>query len=212
MKKCVFLLIGIFVSLSLSAQTSYKIVQKVKSIHLPQNFYLNGGTRAMLDGTSRTSIPVELPPNTVEWYYTFSTTSDANSVKTQQTQLNLLSQLAKYLDPTGISGVAVGAIFTPSGSEACDVYLFDKANNDKFIDKDDKWGNPFSYKIEGSRKSIKSGVVQIKHFDKGVYYLGIRNPSAFSSLFVTIEVVAIVEERVAITKTEAEEKYQIYAS
>ena len=211
MKKYIFLFI-ILLPLSLSAQKSYKIVQKVKSIHQPQNFFLNGGTRALIDGQSRTLVPVELPPNTVEWFYTFSTTADANSVKTQQTQLNLLAQLTKYFDPTGISATAVNTIFAPTGSESCDIYLFDKTNSDKFIDKKDKWGNPFTYKIEGSRTGLKSGVVQIRHYDKGIYYLGIKNPSALSSLFVTIEVVAVVEEKVEITKSEAEEKYEIYAN
>ncbi len=206
------LLISLFIyafsSLALYGQTVYKTVRKVVPIHSPQNFFLNGGTRALLDGKSRTALAIDLPPNTVEWYYIFTTTEDPGSVKTQEKQVQLLAQLSRLLDPSGVAATAINTILVPSGSSICDLFILDKENKDKFLNKE--FGVPFTYKVEGARSNFKSGVVQIKNYDKGTYYLGIRNPSAFTSLYVTVEVAAIVEEKVAVTKTEAQEKVEIY--
>lgn len=49
-------------------------------------------------GKSRTSIKIDLPPNTMEWYYSFTTTEVENGTA----NLNLAMQLSRMLvDPSG---------------------------------------------------------------------------------------------------------------
>lgn len=172
----------------------------------PQTFYLNGGTKATFGGKSRTWFNIPLPKNTVEWYYSFTTTKNENSSST----IGLLSQLTKLYDPTGITAIATNAILTPSGAGVCDIYLMDRANSDKFTNKVDNWGGTYSYKVNGSRENYKNGTVQIKDILSGNWCLGFKNPSATEGISITFEVVAIVEETKIIEKTEIETKAEMF--
>lgn len=172
----------------------------------PQTFYLNGGTKATFGGKSRTWFNIPLPKNTVEWYYSFTTTKNQNS----SSSVGLLSQLTRLYDPTGMTAIATNAILTPSGAGVCDIYLMDRANSDKFIEKVDNWGGSYSYKINGSRENYKNGTVQIKDILSGNWCLGFKNPSATEGISITFEVVAIVEETKIIEKTETETKAEMF--
>lgn len=172
----------------------------------PQTFYLNGGTKATFGGKSRTWFNIPLPKNTVEWYYSFTTTKNQNS----SSSVGLLSQLTRLYDPTGMTAIATNAILTPSGAGVCDIYLMDRANSDKFIEKVDNWGGSYSYKVNGSRENYKNGTVQIKDILSGNWCLGFKNPSATEGISITFEVVAIVEETKIIEKTETETKAEMF--
>ena len=172
----------------------------------PQTFYLNGGTKATFGGKSRTWFNIPLPKNTVEWYYSFTTTKNENSSST----IGLLSQLTRLYDPTGMTAIATNAILTPSGAGVCDIYLMDRANSDKFTDKVDNWGGTYSYKVNGSRENYKNGTVQIKDILSGNWCLGFKNPSATEGISITFEVVAIIEETKIIEKTETETKAEMF--
>lgn len=156
----------------------------------PQTFYLNGGARASMGGKSRTWFNISLPQNTVEWYYSFSTTKGESSTAT----IGLLSQLTKLYDPTGMTAIATNAIFTPTGAGVCDIYLMNRKNADAFIEKVDNWGGSFSYQVSGSRQNYKNGTVQVRDITSGNWCLGFKNPSSTEGLSITFEVVAIVEE------------------
>jgi tetratricopeptide (TPR) repeat protein len=156
-----------------------------------QDFYLNGATRGAIGGKSRTFFEIKLPVNTVEWYYSFSTTPNVG----QKQNTELFSQLTGLLSKSNVYTFAATAIFSPTGNGgACDIYLLDRANLDKFYNKEDLLGNNFTYFIQGSRENYKNGVVQIKDITKGTYYLGFRNSSLSTGTNINVEVVAIVEE------------------
>jgi hypothetical protein len=194
MRKIITLFLGCLLLHAAIGQTKRKLI----SLYSQQHFYLNGGTRAMFGGVSRTSLKVELPANTIEWYYVF-TTSPGKDVSSD---ISLFAQLTKAFDPSGITATAVNAILAPTGSNTADVYLLDKDNVDLFISKED-----FKYGGTDSRKNFKDGVVQINDVIKGTYYLGLRNPSADAGVNVSIEVVAVVEE-----KSENQSEAQTYGS
>ena len=166
--------------------TSRKVVQ----IMTEQNFYLNGGVRASLGGKSRTFYQIDLPKNTVEWYYIFTATESENSNEA----LNLVPQLTKALDPTGMTGILASSILSPTGSNSCDIYLMDRANADAFLEKVDLNGGTYSYNISGSRENYRNGTVQIKNILTGTRYIGVKNPSSTAGINVKLEVAAIVEE------------------
>lgn len=190
----------------LFAQTIKKI-RKVVPVLTEQTFYLNGGTRAAFGGKSRVWYPVTLPPNTVEWYFSFTSERGKDASAT----VNLLSQLTRACDPTGTTALAVQSLASPTGSAACDIYLMDRTNADKFMDKVDNTGGTYSYFINGSRLNFKNGVVQVKDLTTGTYYLGFKNPSGVEGINVTFEVSAIVEETLVIEQTENEKKAEMYA-
>jgi tetratricopeptide (TPR) repeat protein len=189
MKQILTILFLALLTVSTNGQTVQK-VRKVVQVMTPQTFYLNGGARASMGGKSRTWFNISLPQNTVEWYYSFSTTKGESSTAT----IGLLSQLTKLYDPTGMTAIATNAIFTPTGAGVCDIYLMNRKNADAFLEKVDNWGGSFSYQVSGSRQNYKNGTVQVRDITSGNWCLGFKNPSSTEGLSITFEVVAIVEE------------------
>ncbi|TAH30409.1 MAG: hypothetical protein EAZ06_03500 [Cytophagales bacterium] len=191
MKKLITLIILLSLAVSPIFGQTYKKVRKVVPILTNQDFYLNGGTRASFGGKSRTNLLISLPKNTIEWYYIFSTTPNEGGSQSIQ----IVAQLTRLVDPTGTSAVITSALLAPTGNGgACDIYLLDRTNLDKFMDKADKFGGSYSYTMEGSRENFKNGVVQVKGITSGYCYLGFKNPSASTGVNISVEIAAIVEE------------------
>lgn len=167
--------------------------QKVVQVLDPQSFYLNGGTRNMMGGNSRTGFIINLPVNTVEWYYTFTTESNKN----QENNLQLESQISFLMSSVGFSGGLLNLIKVPEGQGLVDIFLTDRQGYDIFFKKD-FWGqweytSP-NHNIEGSRKNAKDGKVQVNSIKSGQHFLVIRNTSGTTGVNVKIEIVAIIEE------------------
>lgn len=190
MKLIFTFLIGCLATFNLTAQT-IKTKQSVKTIIQQRNIYLNGGARATFGGKSRTTIQIPLPEGTTSWYYSFSTTPGESGTK----NLKLFTQLSSLaLDPTGITKAALSNIEVPAGSGSIDVYLLDQSNSDLFLDKVDNIGGTFYYKREGSAFNTKQALVEVINFNKGIFYLGLKNPSSMDGVNIQIEVVAVIEK------------------
>jgi hypothetical protein len=189
--KVTLLLLTLFVGLNSQAQTTTK-TRKVVPILTEQTFYLNGGVRATFGGKSRTYYQIDLPQNTVEWYYIFTTSEG----KSSSSGLNLIPQLTRVLDPTGMTGILATSILSPTGSNTCDIYVMDRRNADAFQSKVDLTGGTYSYNVSGSRENYRNGTVQIKNLLNGTHYIGIKNPSSSTGINVKLEVAAIVEETI----------------
>jgi hypothetical protein len=131
--------------------------QKVIKILEPQSFYLNGGTKSMLGGNSRTGFKIDLPPNTVEWYYAFTTEPNKNNDQIIQldSQIDFIIQ-----QTTGISENLLNLIKIPIGQGLIDIFLTDRKGYDIFFKKDFfgtwEYTTP-NHNIEGSRTNIKDG-------------------------------------------------------
>lgn len=167
--------------------------QKIVKLIEPQSFYLNGGSRNMVGGNSRTGFKIDLPPNTVEWYYAFTTEPTENN----QQNIQLENQLRLILQTAGFTGNLLNLIKIPPGQGLIDVYLTDRKGYDIFFEKDFfgiwKYTAP-AHNIEGSRANFKDGKVKIDDLKKGTHFLVIRNTSATTGVNIKLEVVAIVEE------------------
>jgi len=183
--------------------------RKAVQIMAVQNIYLNGGNNATFaGGKSRTWVPITLPPNTVEWYYSFSATPG----KSPAAAINLLSQLTRFVDPTGNTALLTSLIMTPSGTAYCDAQLMDRKNADAFTQKVDHLGGTYFYYPSASRDNYKSGMVQVKDITSGNWCLGFKNPAMAQGISITFEIVAIVEETKIIQKTETEEKAKMFGT
>jgi tetratricopeptide (TPR) repeat protein len=173
--------------------------QSVKTIIQQRNIYLNGGARSSVGGKSRINIKIDLPPNTVSWYYEFTTQPGEGGTAT----LNLALQLSSLMaDPSGITKAVASQINVPPGSASADVYLLDQKNVDLFMQKADQNGGSFTYYREGNALNTRQGVIEIDEITTGTHYIGIINPSMWDGLNVFVEVVAIVKEIEARTESQ----------
>lgn len=181
-----------------------EFTKETKVLVEKRDLYINGGTRAQFGGKSRTYIKIDLPPNTVQWYYSFSTTKGKSGTK----NLNLAIQLASIItNPALISSDSASAIDVPDGEASADIYLLDYNNLKPFQNKTD-----FKYYQEGMAQNTKQAVVKIDDIKNGTWYLGIKNPSSLNGINLSIEVVAITETKVIKEKTEEQEKAELYGT
>lgn len=190
MKKIILFLI-IINTFTLNAQSQKK--RKKINVVVPQrHIYLNSGSRAsFFGGRSRVVIPVELPPNTVQWYYSFSTSPNKSGTQT----LNLGLQLSTLLiSPTPLGNAISENIEIPSGSGSADIILLDKENSNLFEKKVDLEGVRYNYNKEYSVHNTRQALVTVSNLDSGTIYLGLRNPNGIDGVSISIEVVAITEE------------------
>lgn len=191
-------------TLTVFAQSTIK-QRKVVQILAPQTMVLNSQASASFVGKNRNTIEIVLPKNTVEWYYSFTTTKDMTTSPT----LNLLAQVTKLYDPTGITAMATTSLFSPGGASVCDIYLLDATNQKGFIEKGDKWQNTYQYIASGSRENYANGTITINNIKQGTYYLGFKNSSLKDGISVTVEVVAIVEDAIKTEPTDAQNKAEL---
>jgi hypothetical protein len=83
-----------------------------------------------------------------------------------------LHNLQDLSTPTETTAVITSVLLAPTGNGgACDIYLADRANIDKFMNKADKLVGSYSYKMEASSENFKNGVVQVRGITSGVWYL-----------------------------------------
>jgi len=178
-------------SFAQSTKPNYKVVPVVTS----HSFYLKGGSRATIGNSSRQVVPIELPANTVEWYYTITTTN----TRKQSLHSDLTEQLDKLLIPeTGITSDALSTIAIPGGYGLCDVYVMTNPNEViKYVNK----RPAASFLMNDSRQKYTSGIIQVKDFLYGSCFLVLRNPSASQGLNVTVEVTAIVQSTAVSSST-----------
>jgi hypothetical protein len=208
----------LFINLNLFSQ---EIITKFESVHLikPRVVSLNGGMKSAAGGKSREYIKIDLPQNTVEWYYSFTTSQGVSGTK----NLNLATQIAAMLasktsvvgmalTTTGITKGIMKSIEIPAGTNSADIYLCDRANIEKFLAKEDLslFGSSFSYTMEGTVQNTKQATVQINDIKRGTVFLGLKNPSAFDGININIEVVAIVKTQTISEKSDNEKKAELY--
>lgn len=158
---------------------------EIEPIHSTQSFYLNNSTRADLGtGDNRACLPVQIPINTVEWYYSFSVSKDSSSAN-----LKLYYQLINSFDPTGISSLAFQAITVPKGQARCNVYVTDYSNGIAF-DSNQK----SNYFPSASRMNFSHGVVRVKGVSTKELFICFENPAVWKGVTIRVEVDALVKK------------------
>lgn len=172
----------------------------------PRSIYLNGGIRASLGGKSRTYIKVDLPQNTVKWYYSFSTERGESGTQNLNLAIQLTSMMAA--GSAGSTAVNLSGIEVPAGSASVDVYLCDRENIDAFINKVDNDGGTFYYTMEGTTKNTRQAIIEVDDVTSGTVYLGLKNPSASDGVNISIDVVAIVAKE--LEKSEEQQRAELY--
>lgn len=179
----------------ISAQV--EIIREPVEIISNRSVYLNSGMKSIVGGgNSRSIIKVDLPPNTVTWYYSFTTSKNKQSLLS----LNLESQLLNLTINNRLETEDDSSIDVPTGICGVDIYILDQDNVNPFLSKVDLNGGTYSYHIDGTVQNTKQAVVRIDKVKENSIYLGLRNPGTFIGANVMIEVVAITETRIEIKK------------
>jgi len=217
-KYLIFLLI-VLLQVVVSNAQQYRNVQRVVPIHNEHTFYLNSNTR--VGGKPRHAIKIDLPPNTVEWYYVFTTAENEKSSGTRD-RIQLASQLVQLVGKgffnssvVGIAASVVGQIAKPSGVAVCDMWLTDLEGKNQFFETKymgASWAydRPKRYYEEGSLQNGKDGAIRISTAKSGTFYLCFNNASFTEGVFVNFEAAAIVETREYVDEWIAEGKEAVY--
>lgn len=183
MKKLIALLIACSIGNALWAQSKLRVVPLLAE----QSRYLKGESHAAPGTVSRVCLKVNLPRNTVSWYYTFTTTSNKGE---KTAPINLAGQLRKVLDSTGKTEFHIDTIFVPAGSAPVDAYLLQTTDDaNKFRRNEDD----MLYDVTDTRKNSMYETVPVNDVLEGACYIGLRNPGA-KGVNIAIEVTAIVSE------------------
>jgi tetratricopeptide (TPR) repeat protein len=190
--KLILTLFTLFLTTVSFAQITTKSISAVPLIE-DRVYELDGGFFVL--GTSRVLIPIDLPENTLEWYYVFTSYSNEDLVSSNAAGINLLSQLSRIIDQSGTTAEALSFLLAPTGSSASNVYLFtDHTNAINFVNKTDQDIFPtyWSARLQGTIKSATQGKQRITETSNSRYYIGIQ--AGTSPVIVHIEIVAIVDE------------------
>jgi len=182
-------------AVAFNSKVTYKRTLTPVSVLEPQSFFINSGSNAtFLGGKSRITVPVNLPANTVEWFYRFSASREAGDIENVKNNFGLLGEVTKLLfNLTGVGAaintLAVDKLTQPPGANYCDIYFLEHQYIGSFEAKaDGQW----RYFTEGSRENFRAGNVKVTCCNSGSYYLGIKNPDATYGINVLVEVVALV--------------------
>ncbi|MBQ4405583.1 MAG: hypothetical protein II852_01100 [Bacteroidales bacterium] len=181
-----FLIVTVLFSINVSAQQL-----EPKVVVNKHTFLVHSVTYSLFSDEYRSAVRIDLPPNTVEWFYAVSTFNLQSTSQSSGTLLNGLGSLVGKADP--VSGVALSALgshlSTVTESE-CHIYLLDELNKNSFMDYDS-----FQYYEEGTRERFNGGTAAIKDnkFLSGTWYLGFENPKTKDGVKIELEVVALVK-------------------
>ena len=180
-------------------------IQEPVSIISSRNVYLNSGLVSRIEGNSRSVIQVDLPSNTIKWYYSFTTSLS----KRKTLYLNLAEQLIALYEDNQNQSDKASHLDVPPGKCGIDIYLLNKNNIQPFLDKADLKGGTYTYTLEGTVHNTKQAVVEVAYKNKSTVYLGLKNPGNFLGANIIIEVVAITETPIETKKSDRQHRAEL---
>lgn len=177
----------------LSSRVELRHRYEVVTLQEPTAYWINSTSNASFrDGQSTVTVPVQLPDNTVEWYYILTANEEEEQTDRQVGNFDLSGELSSLLfGSTAVAGIAsnlLQGISQPAGGNYCDTKLLDHQN---YLYANS--GQSHSYFPEGSRDNISSAKVKISTALFSPAYIAITNDQFTSGISVGIEVVAITD-------------------
>lgn len=176
----------------------YRTIEQIDTRPLQQEkYFLNSRSSALFKGgKNRIIIPVSIPKNVKEWYYSFTASREEKDIANTLSTFNLASELSGFIKEKNSLQSAIRQVNAPPGANICDIYLFNKENASFFKEKEN-----YNYIAEGSRENFKSGVVSVREALEDQYYIGINNPNNLYGIHVGINIVAVISGEQEILET-----------
>lgn len=168
---------------NIKTDTTQAALAKTTVVNLitPQKFHLNSLGKTMISGKNDVILLIELPENTVEWYYYVCATKENTTSFIQLAAQMSVLMVKRFADVTKIK--------VNEGNSYCNVYLLsDEKQKDFYLNKKE-----FNYLVKGSRENFTSGIIKGESMQK-YNWLVIRNPRKAHAVDVVVEVVAIVDK------------------
>lgn len=192
------LLFLLFICHVTNAQSTNKYTFKAVQVE-KATLKLNGSLNAFASGKSKAFVEVVLPPNTIEWYFSFSTRRDQQAEKQMANAIDLTAKVSSLIlaIPTagastafnGLTEAAIKSVAIPNGEVPINIYAFDAVNASLFKQKQNATPVIGSY-----NESQISGSSLIRDVNKQLYYIAVDNPNVRSGVLVDIEVTALVRD------------------
>ncbi len=160
---------------------------------------LNGTLNSSMGGNCKTVIEVPLPPNTIEWYYTFTTARNEQSDNRLNRFIGLTTKVASLLASSyaagasvkfeGLAENAIKAMVIPQGAIAVNAYVVDANNSQLFLN-----GQQFNSYIGGTHMQSVSGssLIKLNQYSPRLLYIALYNPNVTSGVLIDVEVTATV--------------------
>lgn len=147
------------------------------------------------------SIPVELPPNTIRWYYSFAAFRTQEQIQAAKTKFSLLSSASRFIDVTGTVGKGIELAGSPPGTHHCDANLI----------RTNRAGERVRI-LAYERPNLKNGTVVVANPDycNGLQYLSFANQSTAYGISIVLEVVAIVEKEITVNNWTGPQREELY--
>ena len=154
----------------------YNLVKRYKLNSIAEEYKMNVKARINLANDNITKMRIDLPENTVAWYFSFNCVEKSGN----NAALNFFPALLKFFDPTkGLASDVLEKIIQPKGSVDCNVYL------------EDQYERRLCTKIT----HLTEGKVEEKQYISGTYYLVFENPYVWRGISVNLDVVAETIEK-----------------
>ncbi len=154
----------------------YNLVKRYKLNSIAEEYKMNVKARINLANDNITKMRIDLPENTVAWYFSFNCVEKSGN----NAALGFFPALLKFFDPTkGLASDVLEKIIQPKGSVDCNVYL------------EDEYENRLCTKIT----HLTEGKVEEKQYINGTYYLVFENPYVWRGISVNLDVVAETIEK-----------------
>lgn len=169
-------------------QTPVQIIPKT-------TYVLNSRTNALVGGKSAVAIEIELPENTLYWYYSVSFFDSDLGAENAEKQTDLIQKLQQILYRKDTIGNQEHLKMNIPGNISGNTYLLSDSASIDILLSNLRMGKP-RYSNAYSRLLKNDNVVKINatKYSKGKQYLAITNPATLDKIYASLEVVAIVAE------------------
>lgn len=156
-----------------------------------------------ITGRTRTVIPIELPPNSVGFYYQVETTVEKkdksvdkrNGENDNSIFQNCIDGIQKGLNAKQeLTKAVIQYITEPKGDGQCDIYLLDQYNSQLFENKTDRLGGEKFQAHNGEQMLSVAQTNSVVSMGPEKLYLGIRNPSS-EVIQVKVILIAVIKKR-----------------
>lgn len=185
----------IFCCLLLTPLSAQQFRHEIQCIVPATVIHLESSGSALLGGKSVEVIELDLPVNTLYWYYRAAHFTSEDAAKKALSTQDLSHKLEIILEQSDTLPVTLPYLNLPKGNTSGTIYLLSDSSDVKTVMERWRISRP-SYIQNASSIAQNNAFKKIAspQQSKGKQYIAISNPSTLSQCFTLLEVVAVVKQ------------------